>query len=223
MEDSIDVGQLGAPQRLRPKGVADVVVCIDCTGSMQPCIDGVKTHVQALVQGFESYLDIKLDWRARLIEYRDLNVGEAIAEYGFTTDIEAFRRDVARLSASGGGDEPESTLDAIFTALKSEWRHPCNKCIVIFTDATCHREMHASTVQPGQPRDVDEVINRIYETGARLFLFAPKFDIYEALAEADRVQYEPVDRSGLQGVDFAKLLRTVGKTVSMSSEVIASE
>jgi hypothetical protein len=118
----IPVGQIPEPGRLRPKGIADVVVCIDCTGSMAPCIEGVKTHVEELVAGLESNQSLSLDWRVRLIEYRDLTVGEAINEYDFTTDIEVFRNQVRSLSATGGGDEPESTLDAIFRALNSPWR-----------------------------------------------------------------------------------------------------
>jgi von Willebrand factor type A domain len=214
-------GQIPEPQRLRPKGIADVVICIDCTGSMSPCIEGVKNHVQKLVEGFQANESIKLDWRVRLVEYRDLNEGEATKQYPFTTDIGTFRTQVQNLVASGGGDEPESTLDAIFTALHSDWRKQSNKCIIVFTDATCHPDMHPSTVQPGQPSDVDEVINKLYETRARLFLFAPKFEIYDALAGADRMEYEVVSNSaGLGDVDFAKLMNAIGKTISASTEPV---
>lgn len=218
---STESGQFPEPKRIRPKGIADVVICIDCTASMTPCIDGVKEHVQKLVEGFQASEQIKLDWRVRLLEYRDLNINEPIQEYPFTSDIETFRGQVAALTATGGGDEPESTLDAIFRALKSEWRKPCNKCIVVFTDASCHPQMHPSTIESGQASDVDEVINQIYASRARLFLFAPKFEIYEALATADRVEYEVISsKQGLADVDFGKLLATLGKTVSASTEAV---
>ena len=82
---------------------ADIVVCIDCTGSMAPCIDGVKTHIEQLVAGFELNQNLRLDWRVRLIEYRDLNEHEPIKENDFTTDIESFRntRSAACLQAVG--------------------------------------------------------------------------------------------------------------------------
>jgi hypothetical protein len=82
--------------------------------------------------------------------------------------------------------------------------------------------MHQSTVQPPQPRDVDEVINKMYEKRARLFLFAPKYDLYDALSSAERVEYEEVpDRGGLGGVNFAKLMHAIGKTVSSSTEPVS--
>jgi len=212
--------QIPVPKRVRPKGIADVVFCIDSTGSMAPCIDGVKEHVQNLVEGFTSNQEIVLDWRVRLIEYRDLNQDEEIVPYPFTTDIEEFRKQVQGLTATGGGPEPESTLDAIFVALKSEWREPCNKCVVVFTDAPCHDELHPSTVESGQARDIEEVKNQIWANKARVFLYAPDFQAYRELATVPRVLYEPVAATGLAGVDFAKLLEMLGKTISASTRPI---
>lgn len=213
------IGQLEAPRLLRPKGIADVVVCIDCTGSMAPCIEGVKAHVRDLVAGFNESQGLTLDWRIRLVEYRDLDCNEATVSRPFTTAIAEFQAQVAALDASGGGDEPESTLDAIVAALRSDWRRGCNKCVVVFTDAPPHPTLHAATVEHGQARDVNEVINELYRQRARLFLFAPRDEVYEALATGERVEYEVVpDRTGLGGVDFGKTLRAIGKTVSASAE-----
>ena len=81
--------------------------------------------------------------------------------------------------------------------------------------------MHSSTVEPGQPRDVDEVKQIINKTKTRLFLYAPRFDVYNTLARASRVEYNPVpSKDGLASVDFAKLMNTIGKSVSASSEVM---
>ena len=107
-------GQIPSPRTLKPKGIADVVVCIDVTGSMQPCIDGDKENVLKLVEGFQANDNLSLDWRVRLIAYRDLNEGERPIINSFTSDVSQFREQLNHLEASGGGDEPESTLDAIF-------------------------------------------------------------------------------------------------------------
>jgi hypothetical protein len=218
------VGQLPPPQRLTPKGIADVVICIDATGSMATCIDGVKSHVQDLCAGFESNSSqIKLDWRVRLLAYRDLNMGEETQAFPFTNDIEQFRRDVASISAAGGGDEPESTLDVLFQALDSPWREQCNKCIAIFTDATPHPELHPSSVEPGQPRDLDEVINKLVPSKAYVFLYAPESPVYEELAAAPRVTYEVHSDLGLASVDFGKLMEHIGKTVTATTTPVKED
>ena len=72
-------GQLSGPKGILRKRLADVAICIDCTESMRPCIEGVKKHVQELVKGFQEERSIKLDWRVRLIEYRDLNEGKKLS------------------------------------------------------------------------------------------------------------------------------------------------
>lgn len=209
--------QLRRPKALRPKGIADVVVCIDCTGSMAPCIEGVKNHVQDLVAGFASYPNIQLDWRVRLLAYRDLNIEEPVEEHPFTKDAETFRAQVQALHATGGGDEPESTLDAIYRALKSEWREDCNRCIVVFTDATTHPELHPSSVEPGQARDVHEVINLLTSLRARLFLYGRTCESYNRLALAPRVEFRAASSLGLDNLDFKEILAYIGKTVSAST------
>lgn len=67
-------------QQVSPKGKvvgkADVVLLIDNTGSMSPCIDELKKNIG---QNFVDALDGKLtssqqkvDWRARIVTYGDV-------------------------------------------------------------------------------------------------------------------------------------------------------
>lgn len=204
--------QLPPPRRIRPKGIADVVFCLDCTGSMQPCLEGLKTNLQQLVAGFGSAEHIQLDWRVRLIEYRDLREEEPILANPFTTDLEEFRTQVGHLRAEGGGDEPESTLDALHRALQSEWRPHCNKCVVLFTDATAH--------PPQPPVDLDLIIQELQAQKAQVFLYGPRCPHYEQLARVSRVLYEPTgSATGLAELDFHRVLDYVGKTISQSTVV----
>jgi hypothetical protein len=53
-----------------------------------------------------------------------------------------FESFVNGLSARGGGDEPESALEALSIAQSSDWTHEGDKqrhVIVMFTDATAHK------------------------------------------------------------------------------------
>jgi hypothetical protein len=201
-----------------PKGI-DMVVCLDSTAGMQPFVVGVRDYAQELVKGLKTDSARNPFWRIRLIAYRDLNEGEPFVEHQFTTDIKQFAAQVSGVHPQGGGDEPENTLDAIYRALDSEWRRECCRFVIAITDAGCHSEMHPSTVQPGHPSDVDEVIKKLHDTRAHLYLLAPRFHIYDALACADRTVYDVVsDNAVLGDIDFAKLMSAIGKTVSRAAE-----
>jgi hypothetical protein len=206
------------PPLTKRKGIADVVFCIDSTGSMGPCIEGVKENVGRLIQGFSADKQSTLDWRVRLVSYRDLRAGEVAEEFAFTDNAEEFVSQIRSIKASGGGDEPESTLDAIMTAAKSDWRPQCNKVVVLLTDASTHPELHPSSVSSGQAKDMDEVINTLAGKGILLHLYGPKCDAYERLAQQSRVMYYQVaSGTGLVDSDFGKVMESIGKTVSVTT------
>lgn len=41
------------PAQMKVKGVADIVFCFDCTGSMTEIITSVKENVEKLINGFK--------------------------------------------------------------------------------------------------------------------------------------------------------------------------
>jgi Ca-activated chloride channel family protein len=53
----------------------------------------------------------------------------------FTVDFPAFRREVGRLEAAGGGDIPESSLDALVLAARQPFREGAAKAVILVTDA----------------------------------------------------------------------------------------
>lgn len=203
------------------KGVADIVFCIDSTGSMKNTIDGVKDAVNKLVEGLRSDQQKNIQWRARVIGFRDFLVdAEPLIEHPFTEDINEFRSQVASLVADGGGDEEESVLDAIFIALKkSSWRDRSNKAVIVLTDAGTHPELYEKNVEPGQARDLEEVKNAIYASRAMVFLVAPKHTVYESLITVERFIYKETKEQGLKDIDFKQLLEFIGKTVTGFTEV----
>ena len=61
----------------------------------------------------------KIDYRIGLLAFRDLTIDPVPMDLlmfdgsPFTTDVDAFRTKVGRLVSMGGGDEPESSLEAV--------------------------------------------------------------------------------------------------------------
>lgn len=152
--------------------------------------------------------------------------------YDFTTASQ-FRRQLSRVTANGGGDEPESVLDAMYIALNSDWRSQrTHKTVVLMTDADTHPNLHerTSTAPIG---GVAQIIQLIQETPhVMLFIVAPEYEAYQqiqrAAFEADRkVIFNPVpdasdDNRGLVKVNIRPLMEMISRVVSATSIDIAS-
>ncbi|MCY2964518.1 MAG: VWA domain-containing protein [Planctomycetota bacterium] len=115
----------------------DVMFVLDITGSMQTVINGIRDGIVK----FAEELDAKqFDARIGLLAFRDEIEGEEseqlrFPDEPFTNDSAEFRRQVGALMANGGGDEPESSLDAIAAAARLRYREDATKVLLLITDA----------------------------------------------------------------------------------------
>jgi len=200
------------PERLSVRGKADFVICLDVTGSMAGCIRELGAKMSAFVDALEKPVENEAvhfslkDWRGRFLPYRDLNTDGAeamIESLPFVNSASALRKQLEDLPkkagadgptpAWGGGDEPESTLDAIYRAArKSDWRpkegvDKTNRFIIVFTDATTNPVLHPDSVGgEGLPNDLVEVRTALAKEKVKLILFGPPCDAYRSLVEAQR-------------------------------------
>lgn len=213
-----------APIAIKQYGKVDLVICIDTTGSMSEAIEAVKSNIAThLIGGLKGQMtknQSPLDWRARVIGYGDLNEGEAVFESAFTSDEAELTKTVMNIPRTGGGDIPESALDAMMIGAKSPWRTDgaAHRIVILFTDAPSHPEMHSNTA-PSGPRDVDEVISQLTAQRVKLFVYAPQDSTYERLRLLPKSQVTlfPADKAheGLQNlVDFTKEFEQMAKTIS---------
>ena len=203
------------------KGIADIVFCIDATASMQNCIDNVKANVENFAISIKtSSPNTKVDWRARILGYRDFNVDTEylLNKFDFVSSHEELQSQLDQVLADGGGDAPESTLDAIlYASLQSNWRNPGHKIVVVFTDAPTLPNLNSKTVADLNVADDLEIVKQtITEKHIKLFLFGAKDPIYDELSKVSRTvisQYEDIEE-GLKNVDFKSIMDMIGKTVS---------
>jgi hypothetical protein len=140
--------------RVRPVPVpeADIVFVLDLTASMQFAIDGIKVGIQNFVSRLEAS---RIDARIALIGFRDIQAdGEhpfvmAVNGEAFTKDYKAFRTEVGKLRAGGGGDEPESSLQALALAARQPFRANASSVLLLITDAPpkLHPSEEPATVQ----------------------------------------------------------------------------
>jgi len=130
----------------------DLVLCIDATGSMRPCLDMVKANATSLYDDITRKMaenkQVINNFRIRLIAYRDYKAdgSKAMTATEFLTmpqDTEVFKAAVDSIFPEGGGDDPEDGLEALAFAIRSRWmeKTPLSKSrqvIVVWTDAPVH-------------------------------------------------------------------------------------
>jgi hypothetical protein len=201
----------------KTKGVVDIVILMDVSGSMQRCIDAVKNSVSVFVAGLEAKdanneSPIK-DWRIKVCGYRDHQPKPGTTDENwfldnpFVTDVASVQAQIAgaHMRASGGGDEPESLLDALFKIAKTEqagmqdevdplkWRArgSAARATIFFTDATFKSPM---TIPEASGGGVGDVITALM--GAKIILcgFCPEWEGYHELASVDRAEIQFVAR-----------------------------
>ena len=224
------------------KYAVDIIFCIDVTGSMGPVIEAVKENVRS----FHSLLDSAMaekekaisQLRVRVIAYRDFadNPSNAIELTGFLTlpgrtgEFESF---VQRLRATGGGDEPESGLEALSLAIDSDWERGQDRrrhVIALFTDASAHPLGDAaargvSTYPPSVPATLDELFERwgypssqsatMENSAKRLLLFAPDTTPWNLIAaDWNNTIFLPSKAGeGLEEVEMQEIIHAIANSI----------
>ncbi|MET8080562.1 vWA domain-containing protein [Streptomyces sp. NPDC005303] len=176
----------------------DIVLCIDATGSMYPVLDNVKSSALQFHDRLNDVMAKKgkaiSQLRLKVIAFRDFgdDPSNAVEQTGFlqlpsqSGDFEDFVRGI---DAGGGGDYPESGLEALALAINSPWETGLDRrrhVIVMFTDAPAHPlGTHASvpSYPAGIPSSLDDLFEQwgyarsqtavMEQSAKRLVLFAP--------------------------------------------------
>lgn len=240
-------------ERPKTKGVADIVFLVDVTGSMAPCIDALRRNIEAFIdslsQGDPNNAAPVKDWRGKVVGYRDIEAAEAeglpwIVDNDFVRDASALKAQLGTLQANGGGDEPESLLDALYKVASMEavpkgsltedpakWRYRSDaaRVVIVFTDATFKETMSIAEAKGGSLQDV---ANLIMASRIILSLFAPNFEGYDRLSQIDKSEWEVVEYEGLNPqealqkftsdpVNFRNTLKQLAASVSRSAATVA--
>lgn len=195
------------------KGVVDIVVLLDVSGSMQECIDAVKGSISTFISGLAAKdannEGLIKDWRMKIAGYRDHQHNEAtwFVDNPFVRDAAAVQAQLSSptMQASGGGDEPESLLDALFKLAKMEqagvqdgedankWRArgTAARVVIFFTDATFKAPM---TIPEAAGAGIPDVITLLLANRIMIVGFCPEWEGYAALATSDSAQFEYIAR-----------------------------
>ncbi|MBN2584531.1 MAG: VWA domain-containing protein [Planctomycetes bacterium] len=234
-------------QGAKVKGVVDIVFLLDATGSMQPCIDALKTNISTFIdtlttKNANNQTPVK-HWRAKAVGYRDFTSDAVpLVDNPFVEDAAAVKSQLAGITAEGGGDEAESLLDALYQVASMEqtgkggqyeptkWRYRSEaaRVVVVFTDAP-YKEVMANP----SGGTFEDLKNAIHANRIVLSIFAPNLPCYDLLASLDKSElmaydFDTADLQGAQkalaeftadGENFRQTLVQLAKSVSKSAEV----
>ena len=169
-DDALDV-------RREPIGAAtgrgvDLVFVIDTTGSMSDKIESLLATCSKFVEDFNA---LHLNHRIAIVSFGDLRVrGDKIQNTAFTSNVEVTQKSLRNIPRnSGGGNEGESSLEALDRALSLPFRPDAVQAIVLITD------------EPADQHQIlaDDMINRLVERECLVFVASPAQGYFKQMAQ----------------------------------------
>lgn len=236
-------------QEKKVKGVADLVFLIDVSGSMGPVIEDLVKNVSTFVDSLttkdaNNSCPIR-DWRGKVVGYRDIECdgSDWLVDNPFVRDAGDLKVQLAKLKAEGGGDEPESLLDAIYrvatmsatekgSELPDRWRYrrDATRVVIVFTDASYKTSF--AMPDSGGIGGLGDVKNAITANRIVLAVFSPEMPCYDKFSDVDGSEFEmiPYDASVPDGAvkalrdytaksdNFKAVLKALATSISKSAD-----
>jgi hypothetical protein len=190
-----ETGQAMANRIARP---VEIVICLDVTGSMQGTIDDLKANLLSLHENIANEYKRRgitiYDIGIKIVAFRDFYVdGDAAAHitpfFNLPNENVRYRAAVTSLVADGGGDSPETSLEALALGIMSEWDRSGdkNQLVVLITDAPPHPlDKRMGNKPENYPKNIPPTLDAMKElwesgqyiknSGKKLLLVAPIAD-----------------------------------------------
>jgi hypothetical protein len=208
----------------------DLVLVIDTSSSMRPCIEQLKSHLKELIKPMQGHVakvrfglvamsasatQEGVSYRPETLAGTTESIGwlyGGASQYEFLTDN--TDKVIERLnSLTVGGDE--DNLVALDIALD----HPfgpvgtTKRVVALFSDEKLEAGAQRTAIKEFIPR----IVEKLHARRIKLFCAMPYSDAAQQLSEASGSEIEDVGGQGLAGVDFKTLLGQMGKSISVSS------
>jgi hypothetical protein len=223
-----------------PRGLSyevDIVFCIDVTGSMTPILDAVKANALGFYDDVQTNLTAKgknvTQLRVRIVAFRDFAAdGDAALEespfYTLPAERADFSEFVNGLIPQGGGDHPESGLEAVAVAINSPWTTTGDRrrqVIVVWTDQPAHTldpSVVPADLASRIPADFSALTDawedeqgQMGSNSKRLILFAPDGPGWSDISAVwENVVHHPSQAGGgLSEVDYGTIIDSIGNSV----------
>jgi hypothetical protein len=213
-----------------PRNV-DLVVVVDISASMRPCIDGLRTHLREILKPMQGHVakvrfglvGLSASRVQDGVLYRMETLaggGETVAglyesskQYTFfTEDPSEMTKRLDSLQTSGDEDHLvalDIAMDHPFGPLTTHKR-----VIALFSDEKIETGIYRNRTTPS----MKSIVEKLHARRIKLFCAIPYSDAAQELAEANGSEIEDIGaNTGLASVDFRALLTQMGKSISVST------
>ncbi len=216
----------------------DLVFVIDTSGSMAPCLEQLRKHLNELInplQGFVSKIRfglVAMSVAPSVGNSHNIYLLQLLSSYGaeafssiyspshnqndsnefFTDDPQKLSTILENLVPQGD----ENMLVALDIAADMPFGPLSNtkRVIALFSDESFEGGINGDA----NNYIIPQLIDKLQKRHIQLFVAIPDSDAVQQLSSADRSEIELVDGGqGLSGVDFKLLLSQMGKSISGSS------
>lgn len=219
----------------------DMVLCIDCTGSMRGTLQAVKDAALDFQSMFQTRMREKgkiiTGMRVRVVAFRDIFADDPAFEvsdfFNLEFESEQFKDFLGGLKAKGGGgDGPESALEAVSIALNSDWSTNADRLrhlVVMWTDALPHPLERGAVQHTQSPfkssiaEDLNQLTDwwndrqngRIRHEAKRFVIFAPEKGAWIDIAENwDQTVFLPsAAGKGLREFELDQILEILSNSI----------
>lgn len=185
----------GIMQEATVKGKADIIFVVDTTESMDYYIANVKYNLNAFV-GALNKAGISASYA--LVEYKDITAdgknSTKIKKNGSTcwnTNIEKLKKEIDKLSVKGGGDLPETPIDALEKARRIKTHKTAEKYIVLITDGE-YKTDNSYGIE-----SMEEMTDRLQQDGITVSVISHEYrkNDYKTLYQKTGGIFAAVDRN----------------------------
>ncbi|HTP08471.1 MAG TPA: vWA domain-containing protein [Anaerolineae bacterium] len=180
----------------------DLVFVIDTTGSMSDKIESLLATCSRFADDFNA---LHLNQRIAIVSFGDLRVeGDKIQNTAFTSSVEVTKKSLQNIPRNnGGGNEGESSLEALERALSLPFRSGAVKAIVLITDEPADQHhLHA-----------EEMMGRLTEREMLVFVASPPYKYFQRMALRNGGQWYRIS-AHTNFNDLLKIFRDLAQKVS---------
>ena len=174
---------------------ADVVFVIDATGSMGSYITSVKEHLTKFINMIDGD---DVDVRVRFVVYRDMTytsdeIEKTVISPSWYTSSSSSKVYLNSITATGGGDGPETLLDGLGAMLQDDFgfRAEAAKFCIVLTDVETKLDNSYGYATE------EEVINKLIEKNINTSMIVESADFSKYNKYCTPESFEGADDAGI--------------------------